>query len=148
MEYSRNFILGGNAVLSLWVFLAALAVWLYDQVFGYLFAIFVVASIYIVLRRTGCNSCAYCKACTLGFGKLAGVFFGTGNTKRISVGTRTAMVTFTYFFMAPLPIALLSLSLTQESTILKIAVLICLLTISCASALSWFSKSTKNSKHD
>jgi len=148
VEYPRNFLLGGNAILSLWVFLAALAVWLHDQVFGYLFAIFVVASIYIVLRRTGCSSCAYCKVCTLGFGKLAGVFFGTGNLKRISVGNITAMVAFTYFFMAPLPIALISLSLVQESTILKIAVLICLLAISCASVLSWFSKPTKNSKHN
>lgn len=147
VSYSRSLLLGGNVVLGVWVFLAFLSAWWYNQTFGYLFGLFAAFSIYVVLRRLGCSSCANCKHCTLGFGKLAGAFFGTGNTKRVSVGTRTGIIAFTYFFMAPLPALLLSISLVEAFTLLKVVVMVCLLALSACSVLTWFLKPT-NTQND
>ncbi len=137
LDFTRPFLILGNLSLVLWTLLATVAVWFYNQTFSYLFLIFAAASIFLILRRFGCNSCAYCKSCTMGFGRLAGAFFGTGQTKTLSVGSRMGIIGFIYFFMAPLPAALLSVSIAQEFTFLKVAVLACLLAITAYSLFTW-----------
>ncbi len=142
LESTRPFLILGNVALALWTILATVAVWFYNQTFSYMFLIFAAASIYLILRRLGCNSCAYCTSCTMGFGRLAGAFFGTGHTKTLGVGTRMGIIGFIYFFMAPLPAALLAVSMAQEFTILKVAVLAGLLAITAYSLFTW--RKTKN----
>jgi hypothetical protein len=58
--------------------------------------------IFMILRRLGCSSCYYCKTCTSGFGRLAGAFFGTGYTKKESVGSRTGLLGFHLFSLVPI----------------------------------------------
>ncbi len=119
------------------MFLAFFAVWLYNQVYGYLLLLFTAAAIYLILRRLGCSSCYYCKSCTSGFGRLAGAFFGTGHTKKGSVGNRIALVGFIYFLLFPLPLAFLLVLLTQTFALPSIFVLVCLLLVSVYSLATW-----------
>jgi hypothetical protein len=137
IEYTRPLLILGNVALFLWVILAATAFWFYNQIDGYLFLIFSAAAVYLVLRRSGCNTCAYCKSCTMGFGKLAGAFFGTGHTKKISVGSRSKMVAFIYFLLCPLPAAFLAISIVQAFAFLKVVVLVGLLAIAAYSGMTW-----------
>ena len=142
----RQFLVFGNLMLVAWVFLAFGGVWFYNQVFSYLLLVFTVAMIFLILRRLGCSSCYYCKTCTSGFGRLAGAFFGTGYTKKGSVGNRTGLLGFIYFLLFPLPVALLALSLSTEVSVLKILVLALLLLISTYSLSTWAMKKNTVSK--
>jgi hypothetical protein len=47
------------------------------------------------------------------------------------------IIGFVYFFMAPLPVALLALSITQEFTITKVLALSGLLAITAYSLFTW-----------
>jgi len=140
IEFTRPFLIYGNLTLLAWVLLAFLGTWLYNQILGWLLLVFTAAAIYLILRRLGCSSCYYCKACTSGFGRLAGAFFGTGFTKKNSVGNRIGFVGFIYFLNAPLPAALLIVSMLKVFTFPKILVLICLLIIAVYSFASWLRK--------
>lgn len=140
IEFTRPFLIYGNLTLLAWVLLAFLGTWLYNQILGWLLLVFTAAAIYLILRRLGCSSCYYCKACTSGFGRLAGAFFGTGFTKKNSVGNRIGFIGFIYFLLAPLPTALLIVSLLQVFASEKILVLVCLLIIAAYSFASWRKK--------
>jgi hypothetical protein len=140
LEFSRNFLIFGNLALLAWVFIAFDAMWLYNQIYGWLLLVFSAALIFMILRRLGCSSCYYCKSCTNGFGRLAGVFFGTRYTKKGSVGNRTGFIAFTYLLIFPLPAAFLSLTFFQEISIIKVFVLGCLLVLSVYSLTTWFKK--------
>ena len=140
IDFTRPFLIYGNLALLAWVFLAFLGAWFYNQILGWLLLVFTAAAIYLILRRLGCSSCYYCKACTSGFGRLAGAFFGTGFTKKNSVGNRIGFIGFIYFLLAPLPAALLIVSMLQVFALAKILVFVCLFIIAAYSFASWRKK--------
>jgi hypothetical protein len=140
LEFTRSFLVAGNLALLGWVLLAFLAEWFYNQVYGYLLLLFTAACIYLILRRLGCSSCYNCKACTSGFGRLAGTFFGTGYTKKGSVGNRAGLIGFIYFLLFPLPLAMLVVSLVQNFAVLDALVLAGLLVVSIYSLSTWARK--------
>jgi len=140
LEFSRSFLILGNLALLAWVFLAFFGMWFYNQVFGWLLLVFTAVLVYMILRRLGCSSCYNCKSCTSGFGRLAGAFFGSGYTKKGSVGNRKGFIAFIYILLAPIPAAFLILSILQVFSILKVAVLVCLLAITVFSMSSCLRK--------
>jgi hypothetical protein len=137
LEFKRQLLVLWNLALAGWVFLAFGGIWFYNQIFAYLFLAFTAALIYLVLRRLGCSSCYYCTACTSGFGRLAGAFFGTGYLKKGSVGNRIGLVGFIYVLLFPVPAALVVLSITSEVSALKVLVLGLLLFVSAYSLSTW-----------
>jgi hypothetical protein len=143
LEFTRPFLIIGNLALLTWVFLAFFAEWFYNQVYGYLLLLLTATAIYIILRRLGCSSCYNCKSCTSGLGRLVGVFFGTGNIKKGSVGNRLGLVGFIYFLLFPLPTLLVAFSLTAELSVLKVLVLACLLAVSVYSFSTWAEKAAR-----
>jgi len=56
--------------------LCAVASGFFNPNIRWLSLISALALIFAILGRLGCSSCYYCKSCTMGFGKLAGLFFG------------------------------------------------------------------------
>jgi hypothetical protein len=76
--YSKGLLTVGNLAIVLWIMLGAVACWFFTPLIGLLFLVAAVALIFAILRRMGCSSCYYCKSCTMGFGKLADLFFGEG----------------------------------------------------------------------
>jgi hypothetical protein len=137
LEFTRTFLIWGNLVLLAWVILAFCGMWFYNQVYGWLLLSFTAGSVYMILRRLGCSSCYYCKSCTSGFGRLAGAFFGAGYMKKGSVGNRKKFIAFIYLLLAPLPAAFLIFSVIEVFSVLKTAVLICLLVVTAYSASTW-----------
>jgi len=137
LEFTRSFLIYGNLALLAWIFIAFAALWFYSPLYGWLFFLFTAASVYLILRRLGCSSCYYCKACTSGFGRLSAAFFGTGYTKKGSVGNRHGLIVFIYFLLAPLPMVALASSLLQEFSVLKLALLAGLAAFTVCSGLTW-----------
>ncbi|MBN1357517.1 hypothetical protein JW988_01995 [Candidatus Bathyarchaeota archaeon] len=82
--------------------------------------------IFVILRRLGCSSCYYCKSCTIGFGKLSDLFFGSGYLAEIN-SSLTLKTIFVYILLGVFPIAFLTFSLMQEFAVTKIGVLSVLL---------------------
>jgi hypothetical protein len=144
LEFTRKLSILGNLGLLAWVFLAFFAVLFYSQIYGWLYLIVEAAVIYGILRRLGCRNCYKCKECTIGFGRLAGAFFGKGFVKKESVGKRVGLIAFVYFLLLPLPAALLVLSMLQGFSFLKVLVLVCLLAIGAFSLTTWYRRSTVN----
>ncbi len=137
LQFSRQLLILGNLALLAWIFLAFLGVFFYNQLYAWVYLVLSAFLVYAILRRLGCSSCYQCKACTSGFGRLAGAFFGTGFTKKASVGNRIALIAFMYILLLPIPLTFLGLSLAEPFLAVKIIVLICLLTVSVYSFFSW-----------
>jgi len=146
LEFTRRFDVLGNLGLFVWMLLAFFSVLFYNLIYGWLFLIFEAVLVYGVVRRFGCRSCDKCKECTMGFGRLAGIFFGRGFVKKASVGKSAGIVAFVYFLLLPLPVALLVLSMVQVFSVLKVIVLVCLLAIGGYSLSTWSTRSTINNQ--
>ncbi|MGA3112101.1 MAG: hypothetical protein ABSE15_08735 [Candidatus Bathyarchaeia archaeon] len=145
LEFTRRLIILGNLALIAWVFVAFFSVLFFTIIYSWLYLILDAVVIYVILRRLGCSSCYRCKACTSGFGRLAGAFFGRGFMKKESVGNRIGLVGFVYFLLLPLPVALLALSMLQVFTVVKVVALICLLALGAYSLSTWYTRSTVQS---
>jgi hypothetical protein len=145
-DLTRRLIVWGNLSLLAWVFLAFFSVLLYNWLYGWLYLIALAVIVYAVLRRIGCSSCYKCKACTSGFGRLAGAFFGRGFVKKESVGNNRGVVAFVYVLLLPLPAVLLSGSLLGSFSYVKVLVMVCLLALGVYSLTSWSKCSTTTKK--
>jgi len=146
MEYPRSLLVLGNLALAFWIILGAIAFWFYTIVAFWLFLVFMLFIVYVVLRRLGCNTCAYCKSCTMGFGRLAGWFFGKRADKDTNNKSALAMVALVYLLLGPIATMLLSFSITQGFATSKIVVLLCLLAISLYSGITWLKNSRSASQ--
>ena len=146
LDFTRPLLVYGNLGLLAWVFLAFFSVLLYNWLFGWLYLLLLAFIVYAVLRRIGCSSCYKCKACTSGFGRLAGAFFGRGFVKKESVGNRLGVVAFVYVLLLPLPAVLLSISLLGSFSYVKVLVLVCLLAVAAYSLITWSKRSTATEK--
>ena len=117
--------------------MATAATWFFLQAAAWVFLLLVSAMVYLLLRRLGCNSCAYCKTCTMGFGRLGACFFGKRELKDLKNKTALAFVVFIYCLLSPISIGFLIVSLSQEFAVFKIVLLLFLLTISRYSSITW-----------
>jgi len=144
LEFTRQFNILGNTGLLVWMFLAFFSVLFYNQIYGWLYLIVEAIVIYGILRRLGCRSCYKCKVCTIGFGRLAGAFFGKASVKKGSVEWRIGVVAFAYLLLLPIPAALLVLSMLQVFSFMKVLLLVCLLAIGAYSLTTWHTRSTVN----
>jgi hypothetical protein len=126
--YSKSLLVLGNLGIALWIVVSSVACWFYNPLLGWLFLILAFVLIFAILRRLGCNSCYYCKSCTMGFGKLADLFFGSGHMAGLnsSIGLK---IVFGYGLLGIVPIVFLTISIMEEFAAAKIAVLALLLVI-------------------
>jgi hypothetical protein len=146
LDFTRRLLVWGNLGLLAWVFLAFFSLLFYNQIYAWLYLLAAAFIMYSILRRLGCSNCYKCKACTSGFGRLAGTFFGKGYVKRASVDNRVGLVAFVYFLLLPLPATLLSISLLSSFSIFKVLVLVCLLVVATYSLSTLCNCSTTTKK--
>ena len=132
--YSKSLLVLGNLGIALWVVVSSIACWFFNPLLGWFFLIFALLLIFVVLRRLGCSSCYYCKSCTMGFGKLADLFFESGRMAGVN-SSRGYKVVFAYGLLGLVPIGFLVVSITQELAATKIAVLALLLVLLICSSV-------------
>jgi hypothetical protein len=126
--YSRSLLVFGNLAVFLWIVLGAISCWFFNQLVGWLYLVSAFVLIFVVLRILGCNACYRCKSCTMGFGKLSDLFFGSGYMAGANSSVMLKMV-FGYGLLGLVPISFLAVSVIQEFAVSKIAVLVLLLVI-------------------
>jgi len=91
-----------------------------------------------VLKFLGCmRPCYQCKKCTFGLGRISALFFGKRSLKDPKQSYGIASAFFFYALLGPFPTVFLLISTLQVFDVFKIVVLLCLLTISLCSALTW-----------
>jgi hypothetical protein len=125
-EYSKSLLVLGNLGIALWIAVSAIACWFFNPLLGWFFLVSAFVMVFVILRRLGCNSCYYCKSCTMGFGKLADLFFGSGYMAGVNSSVRLKIV-FVYGLLGLVPTVFLAVSIMQEFAIAKIGVLAFLL---------------------
>ena len=128
-EYSKSELIFGNLAIILWIGLGALSCALFYPLSAILFFGVVAFLIFYELGKHGCVTCYYCKTCTIGIGKLPELFFkkaGTANVNRRAL----KLFPFTYLLLSALPIALIVISLFQETAVYKVVLLASVLAFS------------------
>lgn len=140
LYFKRRFLLLANLGLLTWIFLASFCVVFFNQLYGWIYLVFLAFMVYVVLRRLGCSYCYNCRECTTGFGRLAGAFFGRGYLRKESVGNRIGLIAFIYVLLLPIPVVFLSINFGHAFSYLKVLVLACLLAVSAYSLSTWFSR--------
>jgi hypothetical protein len=126
--YSKSLLVLGNLGVALWIVVSAVACWFFNPLLGWLFLIVAFVLVFAILRRLGCNSCYHCKSCTMGFGKLADLFFGSGHMAGVNSSLGLKIV-FGYGLLGIVPIVFLAVSIIEEFAVTKIVVLALLLVI-------------------
>jgi hypothetical protein len=128
-EYSKSELIFGNLAIILWIGLGALSCALFYPLSAILFFGVAAFLIFYELGKHGCVTCYYCKTCTIGIGKLPELFFkkaGTANVNRRAL----KLFPFTYLLLSALPIALIVISLFQETAVYKVMLLVSVLAFS------------------
>ena len=139
-EFKRSLLVPGNLAILVWSSLATVAIWLTYPFGAWVFLIFTLVTVFAVLRRVGCNTCAYCKSCTMGFGRISGWFFGSWSVKDFRNRTALVFVGFVYVLLSVVPIVILANSMIQEFTVLEAVLLACISGFFVLSLATWFRK--------
>jgi len=127
--YSQTRTVLGNLGIFIWILLSAVAVWFYNSLYGWIFLFFALVTVFAVVRRSLCKTCAYCKKCTMGSHKLSELVFGKAELGGLSAKSLLSRLVVIYGLLTVVPVAFLSLSIIQENIILKLVVLTILLLI-------------------
>jgi hypothetical protein len=136
-EYTKIQLISSNVALLLWIAVASVAFWFYNPLTFWFFLIFAAFMVFAILRRLGCNTCAYCKSCTMGFGRLSAWFFGKRSNKDTRNKGGLAMVVIIYGLLAVIPAALLVFLILQAFSVLKVGALVGVLAFSLYSIATW-----------
>ncbi len=134
-DYSNSEMLAGNAAIAVWILLGAACVGLFN-VFGAV--AFVLVSAFLVfyeLGKKGCLSCYYCKACSIGMGKLPDLFFSNEGIKNLNKKGRR-LLPYVFLLLSIVPLAVVSVAMWQEVSVLKAALLVGVAAFSVFSAVA------------
>jgi hypothetical protein len=128
-EYSKSELIFGNLAIILWIGLGAFSCWLFYPLSAIIFFALASFLIFFELGKHGCQTCYYCKTCTVGIGKLPELFFektGTANVNKKAM----KLFPFVYLLLSLVPLVLLVVSIIQAMTALKIMAVVLLLAFS------------------
>ena len=128
-EYSKSELIFGNIAIVLWILLGAFSCWLIYPLSA--LAFFALASflVFFELGKHGCQTCYYCKTCTMGIGKLPELFFAKAGTANVNKKAMN-LFPFVYLLLSLVPLVFYVISIIQAVTALKIVALALLLSIS------------------
>ncbi len=127
--YSMRALVFGNLAIVLWIVLGAFCCALFIPLVAVLYFAATAFLIFYEIGKHGCVSCFLCKTCTIGMGKLPELFF----SKQVVVNVnRRALKLFplAYLLLSVLPLILVVVSLFQEATVYKVALLVSVLAFS------------------
>jgi hypothetical protein len=133
--YSQTRTILGNLGILLWMILSTAAVWFFNPLYAWIFLFFTFITIFAVIRRSLCKTCAYCKKCTMGSHKLSELVFGKAELGGLSANSLLSRLVVTYTLLTIVPVTFLVLSISQEYMVLKPVVLAVLLLFSLFSVL-------------
>jgi hypothetical protein len=128
-EYSKSELIFGNIAIVMWILLGSFSCWLLYPLSAIVFFALTSFLVFFELGKHGCQTCYYCKTCTIGIGKLPELFFtktGTANVNKKAMN----LFPFVYLLLSLFPLVFYAISIIQAMTALKILALALLLSIS------------------
>jgi hypothetical protein len=128
-EYSKFELIFGNVAIILWIVLGAASFWFFYPLVAIVFFVSASFLVFYELGKHVCQTCYYCKTCTIGIGKLPALFFakcGTANVNKRAM----KQFPFVYLWLSLVPLVLVVISIFEAISIIKVTVLIFLLTFS------------------
>jgi hypothetical protein len=128
-DYSKFELYIGNLVLILWIILGAFSCSFFYPLSSIGFFALAAFLVFFELGKHGCQTCYYCKTCTIGMGKLPELFFAKAGTANVNKKAMR-LFPFIYLLMSLFPIVLSIISILQSLTAFKIVVLAGLLVFS------------------
>ena len=133
-DYSKSELVFGNSAIILWIGLGALCCALFYLLTALVFFGVAAFLIFYELSKHGCVTCYYCRTCTIGMGKLPGLFFRQAGTANVN---RRALKLFplVYLLLSALPVTLVVISLFQGMTVYKVVLLAAVLAFSVYSGI-------------
>lgn len=130
-EYSKTELIFGNFAIVVWILLGTASCWLFLS-FGALF-FFALESflIFYELGKKGCVNCFFCKTCTVGMGKLPGLFFTKTSIQNLNINRKALkFFPFVYVLLSIVPIVLVSVSIFLHIDFFNIVLLMGLVVFS------------------
>jgi hypothetical protein len=128
-EYSKSELIFGNTAIVIWILLGAFSCWLFYPLSALGFFALASFLIFFELGKHGCETCYYCKTCTIGIGKLPELFFAKAGTANVNKKAMN-LFPFVYLLLSLVPLVFYAISILQEITVLKIIAFALLLSIS------------------
>jgi hypothetical protein len=133
-DYSKTELFFGNLIIILWIGLGALSCALFYPLTAVLFFGLAAFLVFYELGKHGCVTCYYCKTCTIGMGKLPGLFFRQAGTANVN---RRALKLFpmVYLLLSALPMKLIIISFFQKVALYNAVLLAAVLGFSVYSGI-------------
>ena len=128
-EYSKWELIFGNFAIIIWIVLGAFSCWLFYPLSAIGFFALAAFLVFFELGKHGCQTCYYCKTCTIGMGKLPELFFtknGTANVNKKAL----KLFPFVYLFLSLVPLVLAVVSTLQDFSAFKFLLVTLLLLFS------------------
>ncbi len=129
-EYPKEGIVIGNLLMFLWIALGTIACWFLSSLFAWVYLAFAIIMVFLILRKLVCTNCYYYdKWCSIGWGKLAALFFKKGNVKKFSTSAGIKIAPFFYGSLTLIPLVILTISMFDGFTLFKLSILILIVII-------------------
>jgi hypothetical protein len=113
----------------MWILLGSFSCWLFYPLSALVFFALASFLVFFELGKHGCQTCYYCKTCTIGIGKLPELFFAKAGTANVNKKALN-LFPFVYRLLSLVPLVFYAISIIQAMTALKILALALLLSIS------------------
>jgi hypothetical protein len=120
--YAMPELLLGNLAIAVWILLGSLSFAIYYPLTAVPYIAVAAFLVFYKIGKKGCVTCYYCKNCTIGMGKLPSLFFKGERTANVNVKV-LKLFPWTYLLMSAVPVALIAVSLFQEVTAFRVALL-------------------------
>ena len=127
--YSKSELIFGNLAIVLWILLGAFSCWSFHPLSAIGFFALASFLVFFELGKHGCQTCYYCKTCTIGIGKLPELFFAKAGTANVNKKAMN-LFPFVYLLLSLVPLVLDVVSIIQAMTTLKIVAFALLLSVS------------------
>lgn len=127
--YAMPELLVGNLLIAVWILLGAISFTIYYPLAAIPFIAIAAFLVFYKIGKKGCVTCYYCKNCTIGMGKLPSLFFKHEKTANVNVKA-LKLFPWTFLLISAVPAVLLVVSLFQEVTVFKVALLCAVLAFS------------------
>jgi hypothetical protein len=134
-EYSKSELIFGNLAIILWIVLGAFSCWIFYPLSAIGFFALASFLVFFELGKHGCQTCYYCKTCTIGMGKLPELFFAKAGTANVNKKAMK-LFPFVYLLLSLVPIVLVFVSIVQDLTAYKIVLATSLLSFSIYSGVT------------
>jgi hypothetical protein len=133
-EYSKSELIFGNLAIVLWILLGSYSCWLFYPLSSLGFIALTSFLVFFELGKHGCQTCYYCKTCTIGIGKLPELFFAKAGTANVNKKAMN-LFPFVYLLLSLVPLVFYVVSIIQTMTAIKMLALSLLLLISLFSGI-------------